>query len=675
MEQVKIPSPLEPAVIVKKLGLQNIPAVAALLRSYTADPTPEKYSRLFKFINPYLVRDALKPDPFRPYPTNEIDGPIRLGICNETSAIFGLYPDELNQGSVIAGRPGAGKTTFCYRLITAVNKLGIHCLIFDLKQDYRHLIRILPDTMVFRCCKEDAPYLLRWNPYDFPGPPEDWIPIVSNITAEAYGFYQGTDNYIAKLTYDLYEETKPFPPTLIQLKKKIEEDRQPLIKRDARFKETSLNRINPLVIRAYNTLNCSHGYNIEKLLKKYNVVLELDGLGTGARSYFTPLVLAHVFQTGILNRNEPFPILVIIDEANEIFNREIERQRGDLTISQLAREAREFRIGIISSCQLPESLCNSVKNCYTRIMMSLSEGENIRSFSQSLGLTPEQKETVWQLQPGQAIGRFARYPNPFLVVFPDFPIEKNVSANELTRHMQNFASELGIPQERKEQHANFIPIPLPGKKEEVKKDTTGARSKEKDILVDIYFRPYDFKTQHYKNVGLSAGNGTAIFKSLVSKGLCIEEEINLGGRGGLTKFPVLTEKGYAAIGMQPKPHIGRGTGFQHEYWQVKISEHLKGKGYKIEIEKNLNGKFLDLGIETDKGIIAISIAMCPDHEIINVDKDLAAGCIGVIIACKDKTVMEKLNNLKSEKIHICLVHELLKAGNIEELIRGDHGLF
>jgi hypothetical protein len=675
MEQVKIPSPLEASIFVKKLGIQN-PGVVALLRSYAVDPTPEKYSRLFKFVSPYLVRNALKPDPFRSYPANgEVAGPIKLGLCNETGALFGLYPEELHQGFLNAGRPGSGKTTLCYRLITEANKFGINCLILDLKQDYRHLIRILPNTLVFRCCTEDAPYLLKWNVFESPGSIESWIPIVSKAMSETYGFYQGTDNYIAKHAYELYEETKPFPPTLIQLKKKIEEDRQPLIKRDARFKETSLNRIDPLVTRAYKTLNCAYGYNIEKLLKKYNVVVEMDNLGPEARSCFTTLILAHVFQSGILNRNEPCQILVITDEANETYNRIIERQRGDLIISQLTREAREFRIGIAASCQLPESLSDSVKNCYTRIMMSLSEGENIRSFSQSLGLTPEQKEIVWQLQPGQAIVRFARYPRPFLVVFPNYPIEKNVSNDELARHMQNFASELGIKREYRENNAKPIFLPMLVKKS-APNEKTGPKSKEKELLMDIYLHPYDFKTQHYKNVGLSAGNGTAIFKSLVSKGLCIEEEINLGGRGGLSSIPVLTESGHQAIGMQPKTHIGRGAGFQHEYWQVKISEHLKKAGHKkVEIEKNLNSKFVDIAVETEKGVVAIEIAITSEHEKINVEKDLEAGCKKIIIACTNKAVLEQVSSLKNNNVSICLTHELLKIKNLEEITRREYGLF
>jgi hypothetical protein len=90
--------------------------------------------------------------------------------------------------------------------------------------------------------------------------------------------------------------------------------------------------------------------------------------------------------------------------------------------------------------------------------------------------------------------------------------------------------------------------------------------------------------------------------------------------------------------------------------------------YKVEIEKNLNGKFIDVAIETKTGIVAIEVANIPDHEQVNLEKDLAAGCIAVIIACGNKTVFEQLKSLESEKVHVVMAYELLKIKSLDEIL-------
>lgn len=682
-KQIPLSDILNLTKFIRDNRLDNDARITALLNCIVADPTDvESHENLMLLLQPKLVNIQLHPDPFRPNPEkDEVAGPIALGLCNETSALFGLFPDELMQGLLIAGRPGAGKTTLCYRIIEECNNQGIHCLMLDLKQDYRHLIRNLRNTMVFRCCEDDTSYLFKWNPLDPPGKPKYWVPVFSDVTAEAYSFFDGTSSYLQNHLYELYAETKPNIPTLLELQEKIEQDKHALITRDARYRESALNRLRTLTARLEKTLDYRKGHNISELLTRHNVVIELDNLGRAARIYLTTLILAHIFQNRILSKRDSSPVIVIIDEANEIFNREIERQRGDLTISQLAREAREFKLGIIASCQLPEAICRSIKNCFTRVLMSLTEGKNLEDMSASLGLEKEQREIVWQLLTGQAIIRTARYPKPFAVAFPNYSIKKDVSEEELESHMSSFIPELSFSPAEYEK-----PEPEKATKDEIRTETQTRTKKEpekereekkekaeaeipqdeKAFLMDVYLKPYFSITQHYQNLDLSAGKGNGIIKKLIRKQLCNIQEINLGGRGGLTKFPVLTELGYNAIGMQEKKHIGRGAGFEHEFWQNKLTEALKNQGYKAEIEKNLNNKFLDVGVETEKGIIAIEIAITSEHERENITKDREAGCAIVIIACKNDKIRQEVEKIaksleNGKEVKVCLASDLLRT--------------
>ncbi|MBU0477675.1 DUF87 domain-containing protein, partial [bacterium] len=178
--------------------LDKDPRIKALLTSLAYNPEDnEKKAMLMRMIKPTVIHNLLSPDPFMPYPEDdEVAGEIKLGVCPETMAVFGLNVNELMQGTLIVGRPGAGKTTLTYNLIHRANELGIHCLILDIKKDYRHIIRKLPDTLVFRADSEN----FKWNPLEAPEG-VDTISHITNfadITSEAHAIYDGTNNYIVE---------------------------------------------------------------------------------------------------------------------------------------------------------------------------------------------------------------------------------------------------------------------------------------------------------------------------------------------------------------------------------------------------------------------------------------------------------------------------------------------
>jgi hypothetical protein len=206
-------------------------------------------------------------------------------------------------------------------------------------------------------------------------------------------------------------------------------------------------------------------------------------------------------------------------------------------------------------------------------------------------------------------------------------------------------------------------------------NTTGSNkdsisSDSKALLWDIHTRPYIPVTERYKTINLhgkkiSAGRGTRFVDSLQNKGLIKVHRINLGGRGGKAKFLELTEKGYQAINTKPGLKIGKGAGFEHGFWQYHVSEKLKGieGAKKVTIEGNLMNKAIDILVETSNKLIAIEIAMNPEHEKINIRKDIEVGCTHIIIGCKDSKILnhvtkriESLSDDMKIKVTLCLVH-------------------
>jgi len=195
---------------------------------------------------------------------------------------------------------------------------------------------------------------------------------------------------------------------------------------------------------------------------------------------------------------------------------------------------------------------------------------------------------------------------------------------------------------------------------------------EKAMLMEIYNHPYRTVTRHYDNgvagEKLSAGKGGRLINKLVQKHLIAEHAINLGGRGGGAKLVELKDKGYKAIGMKPKPGIGRGADWEHGFWQYHISERLKDvQGIKkATIEGRLLDKFIDVLVETENEKIAIEIEMTPNHALVNIEKDLSAGCSKVFVGCKDKSVLENINRIVESfpdemkvAIVVCLVQKIV----------------
>ncbi|MBN2368810.1 ATP-binding protein [Candidatus Woesearchaeota archaeon] len=645
---------------VSKNKLDKDPRIKALIRSLAANPSnAERKEQLLRLLQPYIVKDALSPDPFSPGPeASEVDGEVRLGLSHPDSRIFGLNLVELMQGTLIVGRPGAGKTTLTYNLIEKANELGIHSLVLDIKKDYRHLVRKLPNTLVFRADSED----FKWNPLEQPEEVDrvSHITNFADITAEAHAIYHGTNSYIVEHLNWIF--TKNPHPTLFDLYNVIRHDKPPLNSRTARYKESAENRLASILVKVGNAIKYKKGYRIEKLIDDYNIVIELDNLGNQGCIYLSSLILSHVFQYRIANNLRGIkqkPALVIIDEANEIFDKGLEKKiSGGLTLISMARKAREFQLGIVASCQVPDAISDTVKNVYTRVLLNLPEGANLKNMAVSMGLVKEQQEANFDLQEGRAVVRLAgRYTKPFLVQVSPYEIKKDVSNKEVREHMEKYISKLGVVEEPEA---------------EVAKDTANKEQaleiEEKTFLLDVYNRPFLNQKERRDALNItSASKGTDLVKELDKKKLIKIIEINVGGRGQNPKLLAFEDEGFEAIEMPRKNKIHKSN-FEHSFWQDRISKHFS-KEYKTYTEKNIRGKHIDVAVETEKGIIAIEVAMTPVYEKNNIIKDLEAGCEKVIIGCRDNNVLEEVNKIienledrEATRTRAYLLPEILNIG-------------
>lgn len=252
-------------------------------------------------------------------------------------------------------------------------------------------------------------------------------------------------------------------------------------------------------------------------------------------------------------------------------------------------------------------------------------------------------------------------------------VEETISDEIIRRNNERIITSIFKNTYQDRQTGKIIELPYI---QEEKTHIVTVSQKEKELMMDVYTRPFINLTRRYSDLDLSAGKGTRIVKALIRKQLVKVLEINLGGRGGSTKFLELQQEAYKILNMPPKKY-GRGTGFEHYFWQYKIKEYLTtlNKDLKIDIEKNIKGKFIDIGIEIQDKVIAIEVALSSVNEKNNIKKDIEVGCNFVIVGCKDKKVVEEVNqileNLTQEerkKVCIYLLPNLLKIKTLIKLI-------
>ena len=339
------------------------------------------------------------------------------------------------------------------------------------------------------------------------------------------------------------------------------------------------------------------------------------------------------------------------------------------------RRLREYGEGMVLADQCISTIKEVVKsNTYTIIGMSQTGQKDRREMINVLGLNSNQAQVVNFLDVGQGIIRLAgRYPFPQLIKFP-FIKPKNISEKQLdginakdfrVRDLLNRVKPVNAFESNYLELSQSIPNYTIYKEPESKTDQMFEKSK--DLLLDIFNRFDVASTARSSDFGLSASASDKIFKYIEREQLVDVVRLNLtGGRGGTSKYYVLTNpKGYKAIS-KTSPKRSGGTGATHFFLERYLKKHLPEKGFSdLAVEKNIGGKRIDLFGKYSELKIGIEICVSTiKTEFSNVQKDRDK-CDVVIITTPDKKTKIKLDTElykkiePNKKLKTCVVHELL----------------
>lgn len=635
--------------------------------------------KAFNRMRDYLLYKAApqmkNPDPYYPYPKQEdFSGDLELGMT-QNSLVWRINQNELCKNLLCSGIVGAGKTTMSFGLIKKLDNLSVKTMDFGMKQDVRHI-----------ACKEVPMLVLRFSRnanfqlgdiFEAPQGVDEidyQTEVIKCFAVTTFIGESGKALLLEAITTLRAKQGYVDLTCLISYLKRM----KCFSKRMADWLSTCVNRLTEFHIKFGKMLSAKNCFPFEKVIERFNIESELDGSGE-FRFFFPAFVELRLFKYRIANnmRGNKLRTVIVCDEVNTLAGKKIEAHAAALgsmpTLLEYMPLCREFDIGHILCSNQPSEVSNVLKaQSGMKMSMRLGYWPDIVDIGNSMTLNKEQMEVIVDLPPGHAVVKMQGL-DPFRTKIPNFEIEKTVTDDEINKNNQRvlegtewqsfLVSDTG---------SNNIVIPL-GNMNEIEEMDEVMRS----YLFDVYNRSAVGLTERFKSLRLSVRRGNQITESMNNQGFINIHEINLSGRGSKTKFLELTKKGHDALGVTPRKRKGKGCGFLHELVQHKIAEHLRNieEIKKVSIEGILLDKSIDILAEvTDGKKIAFETAMTHLNELNNIQKDIEAGCDYIIIVCKDKVVMEKINELVANlsdgdksRIMVCLVYQILKCKTLGDI--------
>jgi len=304
-------------------------------------------------------------------------------------------------------------------------------------------------------------------------------------------------------------------------------------------------------------------------------------------------------------------------------------------LEQALRETRSLGMGLVIIDQTP-AFINKVatSNVFTNIFLSLQGRANVSAAADALLLNDEQKNLLGRLPVGMAVCKMQdHWTDPFLLKIPLMNGKQGIISdqdvmNKMKAYQKELDIESGLSGLSRENSADSEVVTVISEAA-----NKGIGDDEKVFLLDMIERPYVGMTNRYKKMDMSTRHGNLIQKSLEQKGMINVCEINTGK--AQVRIPELTKDGAETLrdlGHDIKLNGSKG-GMEHRYWQNRIADHYKSKGYKVIIEKNIGDeKRVDIEALKDQECIAIEVETGKSDAKSNVAKLKARGYTQIILA-------------------------------------------
>lgn len=655
---------LETINLCDHIGTPDERRVKRLLKALAFDQDEE----LLKDVDEYMFLKALpqlvERDPFFPYPEPEdVKGELEIGCVFPTGHRFGLNLNQVTRNVLILGSHGTGKTNLIFNFIKNLYERGMPFLIPEVaKVKYRNLIRKFPDIQVLRS-RDFLP-----NPLKGPDNtrPITWLGDFIHFYTHEMALMQRSQSYLVEALdeayrkFGVYREGREYP-TPEDLKLILGEYLNKPGQRNDDFALRNIQRISMLTILSEGRMEHSAGHKIEKLLETPTVI-ELSEQNPDLKNFNARMlfhyILRHRISKGIKGRLKH---VLIFDEAKTVFDANLEKNfyMGICPIDLLVSYAREYGQGHILADQEGTKLTNSVKansNCKFSFIVS---GKEIDEVSRMFCLDYKKREAFVQLPPWVSIVKMdERYTVPFLVKVDHFPLDDEVSDEEVVDHSRKFVEYLN----KDVRPRSTVLIQMAEKKKRML--SKGAEN----FLVSVARKPCLSISQRRDVLGLTNYMANKDVKELEVKGFVTKKRIYTGKQGHPIVLTEPTAKGWdylRSLGIRPSQQ-GKG-GIAHQFWQEKAKEYWASRGNRVMVEPNVAGANTDVLVTDPEGRrMAIEIALSQENQLNNVLRDLKY-FDGVVVAAETKALMMKIEaevrktmgEEQRKRISFCLLGDFL----------------
>lgn len=603
-----------------------------------AAANPDSFEQMMEMYSLKAAQVATR-DPFYPY--EELRGEFNIGRDPEGLPL-GITRGQLNEHLLLVGMTGRGKTTFFYNFMDRLADGDLPYMVFDFKDDYRHLIDE-HDLLVINWRD------LKFNPLE-PPPGVDggkWGEILSDTFAHATDLLIGSESYFhGKLSelYDLYDvETTDRYPSLFEFKDLVEADQLSKASPKFQYRERVDSRLSMMTGFSGEIFDCSSGYPIEELLER-NVVFELKEPNQFVTNFFVEAVLTWIYYyRDAMGQRQELRHVVLFDEAKRVFdvNKERQPESGFPPIDELVGRVRDFGEGLIVADHEPSKLTDSIKaNTHVKLWMTLGSGDDVREMAQTFGLDIDEVDFTRTMEKGEALLKLADR-DPVPVELPDYEVDKSLSEEELRERMEPLLEELNYEERiRPSEYEEAID-------EDVEK---GVSEVTEALLASVNDEPFLAISERYDQIEVGSKKGNEAKNELLALNLVREVEISTGRPGRKPKLLELTERGEEVL--EDRGYDVRETGragIEHRWWQQKAEEFYTEQGFEVSIEYPVGQHNIDVHAERDGERIAVEVALSPEHEVENVRKCLDEDIDRIEVGYKDELVREKIEeNLLEE---------------------------
>ena len=572
-------------------------------------------------------------------PENKAKGSINLGsiLYDKEKHSFGISNTELLQNVGIFGRSGSGKTNLAFHIIKQLDFHRIPYLFFDNKRTLRHLIPGLRNKVnVYTPGRSLSKF--SFNP--FVTPPGLETPVYVNqlvdVLASAFTLGDGSRSILQKAIFSCYEQGNhsPLIKDIIAEIEKIESK-----ERVRGWKISALRALETLSFSNITTNKISQEELTQKLIEG-NTIIEMDGLGDGARKFLIPILYQWIFQVKLCSSiREKLTMAVFIDEAHLIFDN---RSSGTL-MERLLRQTRELGVATVVMDQTPSLMSKVVlANCYTNIFLNLVSASDHSKAAAVCLLDADEKKYFSMLPVGQGIVKLQdRWMSPVLVKFPLVNINKgSVTDDILARYSAiNKAKTTGSGRNTPILKHNYSMLqPDFGQVPRIPLYDIPLEEPAFAFIEDVLAFPDDGVKARYKRLDMSIGTANRLKDQLLAQGWLEDQTVDIGQ----TRKVILrlTKQSKDALGLDiPDPQHGS---IVHEYWKRFFAQRFGEQGYHVEFEVPRQSGRVDVVAKKENEKIAIEIETGKSNFIRNVQQDLVTKYDKIIVVATDKSAFQRI---------------------------------